>query len=252
MKKTKFDLLFENIMAEVKPTDAEIFGNDICIATLKVYKLTDKGFTNLIYEIDNFKFLNPDKTRSEAIADLEVIPSNVDINFELCKIMVFEKKSNELKFECITFLGDDSNEIIDLISYNENPRGTFEGYNPQNIEDLYEEDSDSFDKTYKDETIEYKDHFINIESFDDQGDIVYMWNVDNGKLSDLKYYDKKEHAIAKAKSEIDFLIDGVKPEIKGDPICPFCKHKVTKSGIFFYDCLNHGKIKSDKIEFERI
>lgn len=162
--------------------------------------------------------------------------------------MVFEKKSNKLLFDCITQYGNDSNEIIDLISYNENPRGTFEGVS----ETLYEEDSDSFDDTYTNERIEYRNHIINIETFDDQGDIVYMWNVDNGKLSDSKYYDKKEYAIAKAKSKIDFLIDGVKTEIKEDPVCPFCKHKVTKSGIFFYDCLKHGKIKSDKIEFERI
>jgi hypothetical protein len=248
MKKTKFDLLFENIMSSIQATDAEVFGNDIYLSTLKVFKLTDKGFTNLIYEIDNFEFLEPDSVRGETIADLKVDEENVDIDFELCKIMVFEKKSNELKFECITFLGDDSNEIIDLISYNENPRGNFEGVS----ETLYEEDSDSFDETYKAETIEYRDHFINIETFDDQGDIVYVWSItskkDNNTFSDEKYYNSIKSALDNAKAEIDFKIDGIKPIIASEPKCPYCGRKVNRDGLFYYSCIEHGKIHKHNIK----
>ena len=42
MKKSKFNLLFENIMSSIQATDAEVFGNDIYLSTLKVFKLTEK------------------------------------------------------------------------------------------------------------------------------------------------------------------------------------------------------------------
>lgn len=249
MKKDKFNLLFESFMDKL--SDEEIFGNDIHNAVLKIYKLNynTNEFDNLIQEFDNFKFLEPDANRSDILNDLLMEPGDWDDNFEICKIMVFDKKTNKLLFEGITLLGTDSNDVIDLLSYNENPRGTFEGVTEESTE--ITEDSDKFDETYTNETIEYKDHIIHIESFDDQGDIVFIWNIDNGKLSDEKYYSTKELAINKAKAEIDFLVDGVKTEIKGEPVCPYCKRKVAKAGAFFYSCLNHGKIKADVVEYER-
>jgi hypothetical protein len=139
-------------------------------------------------------------------------------------------------------------EIIDLISYNENSRGTFEGVS----ETLYEEDSDSFDETYKAETIEYRDHFINIETFDDQGDIVYVWSItskkDNNTFSDEKYYNSIKSALDNAKAEIDFKIDGIKPIIASEPKCPYCGRKVNRDGLFYYSCIEHGKIHKNNIK----
>jgi DNA-directed RNA polymerase subunit RPC12/RpoP len=159
--------------------------------------------------------------------------------------MVFEKDTNELLFDCIAVDGTDTNEIIDVLSYNENPRGTFEG--------VYEEDSDSFDDTFNNEQTNYRDYLISLESFDDQGDIVYMWNISlpdgTNTDTDEKYYNTKEEALNIAKAKIDYLIDGITPEIKPEPKCPYCGRKIAKAGIFYYSCLNCGKIHKNQIKF---
>ena len=128
MKKTKFDLLFEDIMNTI--TDKEQFGSDIHNSILKIYKKNSKGFSDLIQEIDNFKFLEPSKERQDEINELTIEEENlldVDADQEVCKIVVFDKETNKALFEVITLLGADSNDIIDMISYIENPRGTFQG-----------------------------------------------------------------------------------------------------------------------------
>ena len=126
MKKSKFDLLFEDIMNNF--SDKEVFGTDIHNSILKVYKYNSNGFSDLIYEIDNFKFLEPSKEKLNEIEDLIFDDdSYADEIQETCKIVVFDKETNKALFEVITLLGTDSNDIIDMISYKENPRGIFQG-----------------------------------------------------------------------------------------------------------------------------
>lgn len=116
--KTKFDLLFEEIMSDF--SDKDIFGTDVHKSILKIYKLNNKGFEDLIQEITNFNFLEPNAERTEIIKDLTV--ESYDNDFNVCKIMVFEKETNKILFDVITYCGNNMNEIIDLISYVENPR----------------------------------------------------------------------------------------------------------------------------------
>ena len=112
MKKTKFDLLFEDIMSNLA-SDKDLYGNDVYNSILRVYKLNSKGFEDLIQEIDNFKFIEPTQERQTEIEDLTIEDvSDVDDNFEVCKIVVFEKETNKILFEAITMFGTDSNDIL--------------------------------------------------------------------------------------------------------------------------------------------
>lgn len=276
MKKQNFDILFESIMSKL--SDKELFGSDVYNTTLKIYKFnkSTNTFDNLLTEIDNFKYLVPNVNRTEIINDLTLELSDADPNFDICKIEIYDKESNDLLFDCITFYGTDSNDIIDLLSYNKNPRGTFEGspelynetiddnaiktfsvdnfkikiyetngeyyykvfladkelitsnnedggifykindayinaknwINDYNETDTIAEDSDKFDETYNQNAIAYKGFKINIDSFDDQGDIVFMWAVyTNGHTyEDEKYYNSVETAITTAQNTIDELL----------------------------------------------
>ena len=275
-KNNKFDILFESIMNNI--SDKELYGSDIYNTILKIYKFnkSTNTFDNLLTEIDNFKYLVPDVNRTEIINDLKLELSDADPNFDICKIEIYDKESNDLLFDCITFYGTDSNDIIDLLSYTETPRGTFEGspelynetiddnaiktfsvdnfkikiyetdgeyyykvfladkeliasnnedggifykindayinaknwINDYNETDTIAEDSDKFDETYNQNAIAYKGFKINIDSFDDQGDIVFMWAVHtNGHTyEDGKYYNSVETAITTAQNTIDELL----------------------------------------------
>jgi hypothetical protein len=206
MKNNKFNILFESYMNEL--SDKEIFGSDIHNAILKVFKLNTNTneFDDLIQEIDNFKYLEPNNIKTEELQDLLMEPGNWDDNFEVCKIMVFDKKTNKLLFEGITLLGTDSNDIIDLISANDNPRGTFEGVTEESAE--ITEDSDKFDESIIEDNTIYNGFKINIESFDDQGDTVFMWrfNANKRTYSDDKYYNTLDDALNTAKLTIDNLL----------------------------------------------
>ena len=249
MKKTKFDLLFEDIMSNLA-SDKDLYGNDVYNSILRVYKLNSKGFEDLLQEIDNFKFIEPTQERQTEIEDLTIEPpSDIDDNFEVCKIVVFEKETNKILFEAITMFGTDSNDIIDLISYNENPRGIFTGVE----ESIVQEDSDKFDETFNADNTIYNGFKINIESFDDQGDIVYMWSFNNHKrtYSDDKYYKSAIEAITIAQKQIDELLErGV---ISAEPIakCPQCDKELDHYAIY-YDCPEHGRIQKNEIKWEML
>ena len=116
MQKTKFDLLFEEIMNNF--SDKEIFGTDVHNSILKVYKWKNNDFSDVILEISNFKFLEPSAERLEIIDDLKIEEiSNIDEEDAICKIIVFDKETNKILFDVITYEGNAANEIIDTISY---------------------------------------------------------------------------------------------------------------------------------------
>jgi hypothetical protein len=231
-------------------SDKDLYGNDVYNSILRVYKLNSKGFEDLLQEIDNFKFIEPTHERQTEIEDLTIEnPSDIDDNFEVCKIVVFEKETNKILFETITMFGADSNDIIDLISYNENPRGIFTGVE----ESIVQEDSDKFDETFNADNTIYNGFKINIESFDDQGDIVYMWRFNNHKrtYSDDKYYKSAIEAITIAQKQIDKLLErGV---ISAEPIakCPQCDKELDHYAIY-YDCPEHGRIQKNEIKWEML
>lgn len=292
--KRNFDILFEDIMNNI--SDKELYGNDIHNSIVKIYKFntSTNTFDNLLVEIDNFKFLEPNSERLNIIEDLTMDLEDADSNFDICKIEIFDKETNKLLFDGITFYGNDSNEIIDLLSYTENPRGVFQGsptfntlyeeaiantnkpaevyrigkyivkfyLNPdynytykvfengnmlidsagedygywESISDALtdaknwindwdnretvNEDSDSFDNTFNQETGEYNGYKINISNFDDQGDIVYTWSIhdlnnDNGAIvNDDSYYNSFDEALKYAKLNVNNLINNIAPVYK--------------------------------------
>lgn len=300
-KNNKFDILFESIMNNI--SNKELYGSDVYNTILKIYKFNKatNTFDNLLTEIDNFKYLVPDVNRTEIINDLKLELSDVDPNFDICKIEIYDKESNDLLFDCITFYGTDSNDIIDLLSYTENPRGISTGvpelYN-ETIDDnaiktfsvnnfkikIYEtdgeyyykvfladkeliasnnedygifyeindayinaknwindytethtiaEDSDKFDETYNQNTIAYNGYKIIINSFDDQGDTVYTWSInnlenDNGAIiNDDSYYSTANEALKFAKINVNNLINKQAPvyKPKNKPIANLAAYK---------------------------
>ena len=301
MKKQNFDILFESIMSKL--SDKELFGSDVYNTTLKIYKFnkSTNTFDNLLTEIDNFKYLVPDTTRTEIIDDLTLDLNDYDADFEVCKIEIYDKESNNLLFDCITFYGTDSNDIIDLLSYNKNPRGISEGLpelynetiddnaiktfsvdnfkikiyetdgeyyykvfladkeliasnnedggifykindayinaknwiNDYNETDTIAEDSDKFDETYNQNAIAYNGYKIIINSFDDQGDTVYTWSInnlenDNGAIiNDDSYYSTANEALKFAKINVNNLINKQAPvyKPKNKPITNFAAYK---------------------------
>lgn len=133
--------------------------------------------------------------------------------------MVFEKDTNELLFDCIAVDNRDTNDIIDAITYS-----------PQNIpdtfSDLYEENSDEYEETFNTVAINDNDYTIDINSFDDQGDIVYQWGIrktdENGYIVyDEQYWNTKEEAVNAAKIVLKQITNNEKIVIPKRKTKPF-------------------------------
>lgn len=95
--------------------------------------------------------------------------------------------------------------------------GTFEY--PQS---LYKEDSDKYENSFETFTDKIDEYLIDINSFDDQGDIVYQWGIksnnDSGYLAyDEQYYNSKEEALNVAKIVLNQIKNGETIEIPKKP-----------------------------------
>lgn len=133
--------------------------------------------------------------------------------------MVFEKETNKLLFDCIAVDNRNTKDIIDAITYS--PQNI-----PDNFSDLYEENSDEYEETFNTVAINDNDYTIDINSFDDQGDIVYQWGIrktnENGYIVyDEQYWNTKEEAVNTAKIVLKQITNNEKiviPKRKTKPI----------------------------------
>lgn len=127
MKFKKFDLLYEDIMTDLNTPEQEM--SDVYTSILKICKfnpLTNEfDDKNKTLEIYNFKFHEPDAVRSEQLTDLTFNEGEFSEDDDIGKIIVTDKNTDKTLYEGIAYLGKDMDEIIDLLSYTDNPRSTF-------------------------------------------------------------------------------------------------------------------------------
>lgn len=87
---------------------------------------------------------------------------------------------------------------------------------------LYKEDSDKYEETFTNSTDIIDGYIIDINTFDDQGDIVYQWgiktNKDSGYIAyDEQYYNSKEEALKVAKIVLNQILQDKDIQIPKKP-----------------------------------
>jgi hypothetical protein len=239
--KSTFDILFENIMSEI--SDAEQFGTDVFVSILKVYSWdpSKKGFTDVCKEITNFKFHEiSGQENNDYLDELLIDKSSIDdmdlTDDAVKKILVFNKNDNKLLWEGIV-ASDKVDEVIKILN----------GPVVESMEDDY------FDGITK---VRHRDYTIVVYSWDDQGDIVYGFNlIKDGSEAGIydssedapNGYGTAEKAIELAKVKVDNL-SGIATPVPKEPKCPYCGRKIHKTGLFYYNCINCGNIHKKYIE----
>lgn len=117
---------------------------------------------------------------------------------------------------------------------------------------MYNED-DQFDAVANST---YKDFNITIYKIFDQGDIGFGFTLtkpDTETFDSIEMkpagYSTIEFALSNAKAKIDELIDGTQYKEVGSPTCPYCKKKLGKPGMFYYNCMHCGaRIKKSDVK----
>lgn len=111
MKKSKFNLLFETVMNELKNN---LNPNELVISTLKVYNFRNGSFNDIAQEIDNFHYINPNNESNKLLEEYTIQDTDLnkfsDQESILKKIIVYKKQSNEII--CEYYVEKDNIDII--------------------------------------------------------------------------------------------------------------------------------------------